>query len=32
MANELRNFTIGNLEIWENGEVFKIKDGTKNKI
>ena len=31
MANELKSFTIGNLEIWENGEVFKIKDGTKTK-
>ena len=31
MAKELRSFTIGNLEIWENGEVFKIKDGTKTK-
>ena len=31
MAKELRSFTIGNLEIWENGEVFKIKDGAKIK-
>ncbi len=31
MTNELRSFTIGNLEIWENGEVFKIKDGIKTK-
>lgn len=31
MTKELRSFTIGNLEIWENGEVFKIKDGTKTK-
>lgn len=31
MNEKLRNFKIGNLEIWENGDVFKFKNGIKTK-